>query len=230
MNQRFFLFLILALGDFSPITFIFTSRMNHRSFLVHHLHAKDNLLPEDGEVYYYGPVFEKKEADEYLTELRNEVQLEHDVVVMFGKTIITKRKSAWYADSPQSYTYSGIKRTALPWTENLFLLKQFCEQLTKESYNSCLLNYYHNGSESMSWHCDDEKDLKPNGSIASLSFGAARRFDFRHKKTKETVQIMLEHGSLLEMKGLAQTFWHHRLPSSAKVSAPRLNLTFRTVV
>jgi alkylated DNA repair dioxygenase AlkB len=45
---------------------------------------------------------------------------------------------------------------------------------TGETYNSCLLNLYHTGTEGMGWHSDAEKNLKKNGAIASVSFGAER--------------------------------------------------------
>ena len=104
------------------------------------------------------------------------------------------------------------------------------EQKTGETFNSCLLNLYHTGDEGMAWHSDGEKDLKKNGAIASLSFGAARKFAFKHKETKQTVNVLLEPGSLLVMKDETQTHWLHRLPPTKTVQIPRINLTFRTIV
>src|SRR6185503_3712203 len=98
-----------------------------------------------------------------------------------------------------------------------------------ETYNSCLLNLYHDGSEGMAYHSDGETDLKKNGAIASLSFGAERKFSFKHKQTKETVSVILEHGSLLVMKDTTQTNWLHRLPPTKLITKPRVNLTFRTI-
>jgi alkylated DNA repair dioxygenase AlkB len=109
-------------------------------------------------------------------------------------------------------------------------LKHKIEQETGETFNSCLLNLYHDGSEGMAWHSDGEKDLKKNGAIASLSFGAERKFAFKHKDTKEKVELILEHGSLLVMKDETQTHWLHRLPPTTKSKLPRVNLTFRTIV
>jgi alkylated DNA repair dioxygenase AlkB len=117
----------------------------------------------------------------------------------------------------------------LAWTPELLKLKKIVEEQTGETYNSCLLNLYHNGEEGMAYHSDGEKDLKKNGAIASLSFGAERTFAFRHKVTKERISIVLEHGSLLVMKGETQTNWLHRLPPTKRVHAPRVNLTFRTI-
>jgi alkylated DNA repair dioxygenase AlkB len=88
---------------------------------------------------------------------------------------------------------------------------------------------YHDGSEGMSWHSDGEKDLKKNGAIASMSFGAERKFALKHIETKKVVNIYLENGSLLVMKGITQSHWLHRLPPTTKVLTPRINLTFRTI-
>jgi len=136
---------------------------------------------------------------------------------------------AWYGEKPFNYTYSNTTKSALPWTEELLQLKNLIEEKTGETFNSCLLNLYHDGNEGMAWHSDAEKDLKKNGAIGSLSFGAERKFAFKHKETKETVSIILEHGSLLVMKEETQTNWLHRLPPTKTVSKPRVNLTFRTI-
>ena len=189
-----------------------------------------NLLPKEGTVNYYGKVFGKADADRYYETLFNEIEWENDQAVIFGKLITTKRKVAWYGEKPFEYTYSNITKTALPWTEELLALKQKAEELSGETFNSCLLNLYHNGNEGMAWHSDGEKDLKKNGAIASLSFGAERKFVFKHKVDKTTVSLLLEHGSLLIMKDTTQTYWLHRLPPTKLITKPRINLTFRTIV
>jgi alkylated DNA repair dioxygenase AlkB len=190
----------------------------------------ENLLPGDGIVNYFGRVIRQDEADKYLSALLSGIEWRNDEAVIFGRHIVTKRKVAWYGDREFSYTYSNITRQALSWTPELYELKKKVEKLTGETYNSCLLNLYHNGEEGMAYHSDDEKDLKKNGAIASLSLGAERKFAFRHKHTKETINIVLEHGSLLVMKGETQTNWLHRLPPTKRVQTPRVNLTFRTIV
>lgn len=192
--------------------------------------APKNLLPKDGTVHYYGLLLSKKLADHYYEVLLNSIEWRNDEAIIFGKRMVTKRKVAWYAEQPFEYSYSNITKTALPFTKELLALKELVEKETNETYNSCLLNLYHDGSEGMAWHSDGEKDLKKNGAIASLSFGAERRFGFKHKQTKETVYKVLEHGSLLVMKDETQTHWLHRLPPTKKVHRPRVNLTFRTIV
>lgn len=188
-----------------------------------------NLLPYEGTVNYYGPIMSRRDADQYLDSLMSEIPWRNDEAVIYGRRIITRRKVAWHADLPASYTYSNTTRTALPWTPVLLMLKDLVQSVSGETYNSCLLNLYHDGSEGMAWHSDAETDLKPNGAIGSLSFGAERKFAFKHKRTKETVSKFLQHGSLLVMRGSTQTYWLHRLPPTRTVTAPRINLTFRTV-
>jgi len=188
-----------------------------------------NLLPKDGTVNYYGKVFDQKKANYYLEALLKTIAWRNDEAIIFGKKIITKRKVAWYGEKAFEYTYSKTTKRALPWTKELLELKTRVEEHTGDTFNSCLLNLYQNGNEGMAWHSDGEKDLKREGTIASLSFGADRKFSFKHKKTKQKIDLVLTHGSLLAMKGSTQSNWLHRLPPTKLVLKPRVNLTFRTI-
>jgi len=192
--------------------------------------SNQNLLPEDGIVNYHGKIMSPEVADLYYEKLERTIAWKNDEAIIFGKRIVTKRKVAWYADSGFEYTYSNTTKVALPWTKELLELKELAEKKSGETFNSCLLNLYHDGNEGMAWHSDAEKDLKKDGAIGSLSFGAQRKFSFRHKKTKETVSLLLEHGSLLVMKGTTQSYWLHRLPPTKLITKPRINLTFRMIV
>jgi len=167
-----------------------------------------NHLPYDGEVNYYGKVLNPNDASHFKNALLDKIEWRNDEAHIFGKKIIM----------------------ALPWTQELITLKKLAETQSGETYNSCLLNLYHNGSEGMAYHSDGEPDLKKDGAIASISLGAERKFSFKHKKTKLRVDLWLENGSLLVMKGTTQTHWVHRLPPTKKVHTPRVNLTFRTIV
>jgi alkylated DNA repair dioxygenase AlkB len=110
-----------------------------------------NLLPQDGAVNYYGAVMSSLQANTYFTRLLNEIEWKNDEAIILGKHIVTKRKVAWYGAKPFQYTYSKTTKTALPWTEDLLALKKLVETESKETYNSCLLNLYHDGSEGMAW-------------------------------------------------------------------------------
>jgi alkylated DNA repair dioxygenase AlkB len=188
------------------------------------------VLNRDGRADYYGKIITNMEANLYFEILLQNIVWKNDEAIILGKHIITKRKTAWYGDSDYLYTYSNTTRRALPWTSELRDLKQLVEKLTETKFNSCLLNLYHYGNEGLAWHSDDEEVLRRNGTIASLSFGAERKFSLKHKKTKQTISIVLEHGSLLVMKDETQVYWLHSLPKTKKIVMPRINLTFREII
>jgi alkylated DNA repair dioxygenase AlkB len=188
-----------------------------------------NILNKDGTVNYYGKILSSEEANQYFGLLMQNILWERDEVIIFGKHITTKRKVAWYGDSQYLYSYSNMTKQALAWTKELSELKQIVEEYAGTKFNSCLLNLYHDGNEGMGWHSDDEKPLGKNNAIASLSFGAERKFSFKHKQTKQIVSPVLEHGSLLIMKDSTQSNWLHSLPKSKNITEPRINLTFRTM-
>jgi alkylated DNA repair dioxygenase AlkB len=194
------------------------------------INCSKNLLSKGGIVNYYGKLLTNQEATHYFDCLLNTIEWKKDEAIIYGKLIITKRKVAWYGDTDFEYTYSNTTKRALSWTTKLLELKSISEEKTGEKFNSCLLNLYHTGEEGMAWHSDAEINLKKNGAIASLSFGAERKFSFKHKQTKELISVVLEHGSLLVMKDVTQTNWFHRLPPTKKVTQQRINLTFRTIV
>ncbi|TMM47541.1 alpha-ketoglutarate-dependent dioxygenase AlkB family protein [Colwellia ponticola] len=192
-----------------------------------------NILPHDGVVHYYGEIMPLSDSEHYFQRLLSTIDWRCDQALVLGKIIATKRKVAWCADTlngkPFSYSYSGVTKQSLPFTDELRALKKLVEHHSNASYNSCLLNLYHSGEEGMAWHSDGETELAKQGAIASLSFGVERKFAFKHKESKQVVALSLKPGSLLVMKGATQQHWLHRLPPTKKVSEPRINLTFRTI-
>ena len=189
-----------------------------------------NILNNDGIANYHGTIMSKKEADRFYELLFKNIEWKNDKIAIFGKHITTKRKVAWYGDSDYSYSCSNTSKQALRWTTELLELKKKVEEIADTKFNSCLLNLYHDGNEGVTWHSDGEKTLGINPVIGSLSFGAERKFLFKHKRTKQIVSIILEHGSLLIMKDKTQLNWIHSLPISKKIFQPRINLTFRTIL
>ena len=190
----------------------------------------NNILPYDGITNYHGKILSEAKSAFYYQKLLSEIEWKNDEAIIFGKRIITKRKVAWYGNKNFDYNYSNVTKQALLWTDELLALKEIVEKESKATYNSCLLNLYHSGEEGMAWHADGEKMLKKNGEIASLTLGAERKFSFKHKTTKQKIDVLLERGSLLVMKDTTQTNWLHRLPPTKRVKSPRINLTFRTIV
>jgi len=188
-----------------------------------------NVLNKDGEANYYGIIMTTSEANTYYNLLLKNINWKNDEALYHGRHIVTKRKVAWYGDQGFLYTYSNTTKQALPWTNELIDLKRKTELITNSQFNSCLLNLYHDGNEGMTWHSDDEKSLGKNTVIASLSFGAERKFSFKHRRTRQTISLLLENGSLLVMRGNTQSNWLHSFLSS-KINHPRINLTFRTII
>lgn len=193
-------------------------------------HKPRQILPRDGVAYYHGAIIDEAESDRFFQTLMDEIHWQHDRLKLYGKEIVTRREVAWHGNEPYKYTYSRSTKTAKPWTPTLKQLKTKVEAASNQIYNCCLLNLYHSGEEGMAWHADDEKELLPEGAIASLSFGPARRFIFRHNRQKDKCEIELENGSLLVMQGTTQTHWQHSLPPMRRVKTPRINLTFRTII
>ena len=173
-------------------------------------------------------MFSREESDALFRDLLATSPWQCDEVILFGQKRILSRKVAWMGDAGFAYSYSGTRKEASPWTSPLLGIRERVEKLCGHAFNSCLLNLYHDGSEGMGWHSDDEKTLGRNPVIASVSFGAERTFKLKHRATKEVASLLLEHGSLLVMKGETQHHWIHAMPKTKKINAPRINLTFRT--
>jgi alkylated DNA repair dioxygenase AlkB len=185
------------------------------------------LLPCDGSAILIPDFITSRDADQYFLELLAITPWEETTLMMFGKRVSEPRLSAWHADPELPYTYSGSERTPQPWNEPLRALREACQARLDHSFNGVLVNLYRNGHDSMGWHSDDEAVNGPAPVIASISLGAERRFDLRHKESGEIVTTMLPHGSLLVMSGQSQSHWKHRIPRSARIANPRINLTLR---
>lgn len=187
-----------------------------------------NLLPFQGDVVYEPGFFSKQEADNYLLALESEIPWKQEPIILFGKKIMQPRLTAWMGERP--YTYSGITMQPHAFDPTMLAIKKKLEAFARTEFNTALLNLYRNGSDSMGWHRDNEKELGPEPMIASFSFGAVREFQFRHYQTKEHLQkIPLEHGSLLLMRGQTNHFWEHRIPKTSKPLSSRINITFRQI-
>lgn len=189
----------------------------------------ENILPRDGKSFYFGSILDFEEQQQYFQQLLENVDWQHDEVMIFGKKIVTARKTAWYGEKEFEYTYSRMTKKARLWIPQLLPIKRKVEEVTGLEFNSCLLNLYHSGEEGMSWHSDAEAELGKQPAIASVSLGAERRFVFKHKTSAEKVELQLEPGSLLLMAGETQKYWLHSLPKSKKIKEPRINLTFRNI-
>ena len=188
------------------------------------------LLPSDGSALLVPDFLSQSDADTFFSGLHSNTPWEQNFIRLFGKEVSEPRLSAWHAEANLPYTYSGVPRTPHPWKEPLSTLRTACETHTGQAFNGALLNLYRTGQDAMGWHSDDEAVNGPNPVIASISLGAERRFDFRHKQTKEVISVVLPHGSLLVMSGACQTNWLHRIAKATRDLEPRINVTFRQLI
>lgn len=189
-----------------------------------------NLELADSEIIYFPNFFNTLEADSIFKELIENTLWQQDKITVYGKTHLQPRLTALYGNEGKPYSYSNIKMQPHNWTILLQKIKFYIEELVNVNFTSVLLNQYRNGNDSNGWHADNEKELGLNPVIASLSFGAERTFQLKHNTDKsQKKNIVLEHGSLLLMKGTTQHFWKHQIPKTAKPLGSRINLTFREI-
>lgn len=185
----------------------------------------------DAELIYIEHFFGKEEADGYYTRLLHDTAWKEGKITLYGKEYVTPRLTAWYGDEGKRYAFSNHTLEPMPWTADLQQIRRRVEAEAHLTFNSVLLNLYRNGNDSVSWHRDNEKEFGENPVIGSVSFGATRPFQLRHKfrKDVEKLTVPLTHGSLLLMKGSTQHFWEHQIPKSSRPTQPRINLTFRLI-
>ena len=186
-----------------------------------------NLLPRDGTVFLQADALGRAEGDRLFAELRESIDWRQEVATVMGRRLPIPRLTAWHGQA--GYVYSGIRMEPAPWTQALLELKDIAETLAGQPFDSVLLNLYRTGRDSVSWHADNEPGLGRDPVIASLSLGAVRRFQLKHRRTGERLALDLPHGSCLIMAGATQHHWLHQLPKTAQAVGPRINLTFRTM-
>jgi alkylated DNA repair dioxygenase AlkB len=191
----------------------------------------EKIQLKNGEIWILNDFLSKQRADKFLNVFLESINWKQEEIKLYGKVFPVPRKTAWYGYEGFNYSYSGINCNPETWTSELFEVKSEIEGLLENvDFNSVLLNLYRDGKDSVSWHADNEKELGINPTIASVSLGAIRRFDIKHKEdTEKSMKIELLPGSLIIMRGEFQHYWLHQIPKQLKVTTPRVNLTFRTI-
>jgi len=184
---------------------------------------------QNGEYIFLPSFFDSSVANDYLQKLRNKIKWEQEEMKIYGKIVKFPRLTAWYGDNDKPYSFSGITLNPKLWTSELIEIKRKIETKCTAAFNSVLLNLYRNEKDSISWHTDAEKELGKNPVIASVNFGATRKFQLRHQTTKQRIELELSHGSLLIMQGELQHYWQHQVPKTNKEIGQRINLTFRVI-
>ena len=207
--------------------------MNNQSSLFIDVNKQKKVFKDSNlEVLYYPNFFNLDLSEKLFSRLFQSIEWVNDSFKFGGKELQVSRRTAFYGDDNKSYTYSGFKRHAIPWTKDLLYIKKKIYENGFQEFNSVLLNDYSSGKVGMGWHSDNEKELGLNPTIASISFGASRDFFLRRKdrNNKDILKIYIENGSLLIMKGKTQHYWSHSIPKRLKIKNRRINLTFRNII
>lgn len=189
----------------------------------------EELLPCDGSAVLHRNVWSDDVQRRYFDELLAQVPWIQPELEVFNRRVPQPRLTSWFGDEGHVYTYSRVRLEPRPWTPLLLQLKLVCEELAGSSFNSVLLNLYRDGRDGVSWHADNERELGHNPIIASVSLGATRRFDLRHRRDGSTIKTELHSGNVVVMSGPCQECWLHQVPKTARQVGPRINLTFRTI-
>lgn len=193
------------------------------------------LALPDADVRFMRDFLSRDAAERLFDELLRVTPWKQDTITFYGKTHNVPRLHQWYGDAGLTYRWSGITMRPEPWTAPLQELRQQVEDAVRaffpsQQFNTVLLNHYRNGSDSVSWHADDEPELGSEPVIASVSLGAERDFMLRHLSLENWREsVALTHGSLLLMGGSTQRYWQHAILKRKSVTRPRVNLTFRFV-
>ena len=170
------------------------------------------------------------DSNKLLKKFISKLPWESMIIKMFGKDTKIPRLQCWVGDEGCEYRYSGKQLNRQIWSQDLIMIRKKIYEELKIDFNSVLANYYRDGKDSMGWHSDDEKELGPDPTIASISFGSERDLVFRNKITKETIAIPQTNGCLILINGETQKNWQHSIKKTQKVIGPRINLTFRNII
>ena len=194
------------------------------------VHGDDNVVTKCDQLLCYIPDFLGQLSDSYYEQCARLDNWQQRRIFLFGRWSKIPRLTLWYSMSGKSYTYSGMTMNAKPYPP---VIEKIANQVTKFSdlqFNSVLLNRYRNGSDKIGWHSDNEKCLGEIINIATISLGAERHLLTKRPGDKKSVELELEHGSLLLMKHPFQHKWLHCIPPRKHQNGERISLTFRTIV
>lgn len=185
----------------------------------------------DANLRFFSKFLARSDASRYFECFMGSTPWQDKEVVVWGKRYLQPRLVAWFGEQGTSYSYSGTTLIPHPWSPRLLELRRRVQEYLCSEFNSVLLNLYRNERDRMGWHSDDEPELGAHPVIASLSLGAPRVFQLKHKYRPElgVRSFELPPGSLFVMSGETQRFWLHSIRKEVKPTAPRINLTFRQI-
>jgi len=178
----------------------------------------------DYESYFeYIPKFLiKEDSKKYFIDLYKNIPWVSHSYTFYGKDVPMPRLVKWY--SPHPYVYSGLYNQPCEMNE---LVKEIMNRLNNTNLNSCLLNLYRNGNDSIARHKDDETSMDREESIYVISLGSPRKFIIKSDDKIYNKTLIVEHGSLFIMKKGFQDLFTHEISKEKNIVNPRISLTFR---
>lgn len=144
---------------------------------------------------------------------------------MFGKECEMKRLQQVYG---QDYIFSGKIHKSKPIPVIFTDLIEYFNKKYSRNYNMVLVNWYRDGKDNIGFHADNEKQIKPQTEIITISLGAKR--DFVIKNVKQKKVINLEDNSFLTMGGNIQQEFKHSVPPRKNVTKERISITLREFI
>ncbi len=173
---------------------------------------------------------DKQRAAYWMKNIHTSVHWSQPYLLVYGRSYLSPRLIGFLGDQETFYKYSGMTHIGKGWPEWFLPLLSEVKTKVGVEFNACLFNLYRNGTDSMGWHSDNEKQIDCHKPIASLSLGITRDFMIKHKYLPIKNTLRLSNGDLLIMKPGSQQDWLHCLPKRKKQLGMRINLTFRCII
>ena len=149
-------------------------------------------------------------------------------IKVFGKECRQNRNVGFFSNVSEGYRYSNQTMRSQKLTKELAILLKKVNEDFQTDFNGILINHYEDGTHYIGKHRDDETGLDPQKSaVASISFGATRKFRIRDNDSKIVRDIPTYHGSFMMMQYNFQKLYTHEIPIEKKVKTERFSLTFR---
>lgn len=186
-------------------------------------------LANASSVVYEPGWLDEREAQAMFAELLGrESAFEGGTTLVEGRQVRTPRRCAAFGDA--AFCYPDLGGSG-PWPPEMGATRDRLADMAAHPFNYALVNWYRDGEDHTGWHADKIDLHQPETSIAIVSLGAPRVLAFRPIGSRQTtVEVKLEHGSLLWMRGDLQLHYEHAVPPDPIITGCRFSVTYRDVI